>query len=382
MKHFAPLRVRLEKDLVTRVTRSLSGKGTFQVRVGQQVTPSEIIGNAVASAGFRILNLATLLSVPPREVANLLVKKMNEKIYKGELLAFKKGGLFGGSRVVTAPTDGILEFLNNKTGELRLAFFPKKVDLLAGVYGIVEELDEERGQATIKTQASRIYGMFGSGRSRDGTLHILGKKDDLVTASMIQAQYEGSILVGGGFFFKGAISVAISTGINGLITGGMDALDYRGMAGGRLSFPKKLETDVGISVIVCEGFGSVPLGDDIFKTLSEYEGKFVFIDGNKALISLPSYSSSCVERVKNTVLPPLRNDDSALDLQSAAENSELQPGLKVRIVGTSYLGEQGKLLAVDNSLTLLPSGIRSYMATVETSRRKIQVPVANLEIIM
>ena len=382
MKHFVPLRLRVEKDIVTRVTRVLKGKGSLNVKVGQQVTPDEIIGSGTISSGFRILNLSTLLSVPPNEVEKYLVRKLNQRIYKGELLAFKKGWLFSSKKIVVSPTDGVLDFLNNKTGELKIAFLPKKADLPAGVYGIVEDVDHARGQVIIRTLASRVYGMFGSGRARDGTLHILGKADSLVSKEEIQTKYDGQILVGGSLFFKDTISAAISTGVSGMITGGINAEDYKGMAGGRLVFPKKLDNDIGISVVVCEGFGSVPVGSDIFEILSEYEGKFVFIDGNKALISFPSFSSASLTKIKNTKLLPLQRNELGEFGGYSMETQELKVGLKVRIVGNSCLGEQGKVVSIDDSLTLLPSGVKNYLVTVETSRRKLQVPVANLEAIM
>ncbi len=382
MKHLAPARLRIEKDVVTRVARVLVGKGVLNVSVGQQVTPPEIIGMATMSAGFRTLELSTLLSVSPQEVEKLLVKKIGQRIYKGELLAFKKGWLIGGKKVLTSPTDGVIDFLNNKTGEIKIAFLPKKVNLPAGVYGIVEVVDKERGQVIIRTQVTRIYGMFGSGRPRDGILHILGKKDGLISKSAIQTKYDDCVLVGGSLFFKDAISASISAGVNGIITGGIDAKDYKGMAGGRLVFPKKLDNDIGTGVVVCEGFGSVPIGTDIFEILSGYEGKFVFIDGNKAVISLPSPLSSSLVKIKNTKLPELQNNDLVSDTNHIKGDLELKFGLKVRIVGNSYLGEQGKLVAVNDSLTLLPSGARDCLATVETARRKIQVQVANLEVMV
>ncbi|MDP3758791.1 MAG: hypothetical protein Q8Q86_03655, partial [Candidatus Daviesbacteria bacterium] len=318
--------------------------------------------------------LSKLLSVPPHDVEKLLVGKMHQRIYKGELLALKKGWLLGGKKLITAPTDGVLDFLNTETGELRINLLSKNEKLPAGVYGIVEVVDEERGQVIIRTQVCRIHGMFGSGHSRDGTLHILRKQDDLIGKNEIQTNYEGYVLVGGSLFFKDTISAAISSGVSGLISGGIDVRDYRGMAGGRLVFPRKLDNDIGISVVVCEGFGLIPIGDDIFKVLSEYDGKFVFIDGNNGVISLPSPHSSSLVKVKGTKL-------SDSEIFQSKDMMELKIGLKVRIVGNSYPGEQGKLAAVDDSLTLLPSGLRACLATIETARRKLQVPVANLEII-
>lgn len=382
MKHFAPVKIRVEKDVVTRVRRSLKGRGQLNVKIGQQVTPDVIIGSFITSAGFRTLNLSVELSVPPQDVEKFLARKMGQRIYKDELLAHKKGGFLGGKKVVIAPADGVLDFLNTKTGELRIAFLPKRIDLPAGVYGIVEAVDVQRGEVVMRTQVSRVHGVFGSGRLREGILHILNKKDVLASKDLIQARYEDHILVGASLFFKEMISVAISLRLSGLITGGLNARDYKGMAGGHLVFPKRTENDIGTSIVVCEGFGAVPIGNDILEILSECEGRFVFIDGNQALINLPSPSSSSLSKVKSTSLPQIQSSDLSVNTKHLEGVSELQPGLKVRIAGNSYLGEQGKLLAVNDSLTLLPSGIKTYLATVETLRRKIQVPVANLEIIL
>jgi len=57
-------------------------------------------------------------------------------------------------------------------------------------------------------------------------------------------------------------------------------------------------------------------------------------------------------------------------------------GMRVRVVGNSYLGEQGKVLAIDQAETLLPSGIKAFLLTLETATRKIKVPVANCEVIL
>ncbi len=380
MKHYAHFRVRVVRDVISRIHRSLKGKGQIFVSEGREVTPDEIIGEAFVPSGFRTLNLSTLLSVAPGEVEKYLAAKLGQRIYKDELLAFKKGALFWGKKVVVVPTDGILDFINPKTGEVRMTFLPKKQKLPSGVYGIVELVDKNRGLVIIRTQVSKIYGMFGSGKLRDGTLQFLGKREDLIGQNVISARLRDSILVGGSLIFKDAISAAISAGINGIITGGINAKDFRGMAGGRLTFPRRLENDIGVSIVVCEGFGSIPIGEDIYQILSEYEGKFVSLDGNKSAINLPSFESSSITRVKNTKLPPIK--EGALDI-NILENEvcELTLGMKVRVVGNAFAGNLGKLVDLDQSETLLPSGIKTFLATIETKRRKIKLPVANIEVI-
>ena len=387
MNHLIPQRLRIERDLIARVKRVLKGKGQLNVGLGAQVSPSDIIGTSHVSSGFRTLNLSELLSVGAGEINKYLKKQIGQRVYRDELLAYKEGGLFGGKKYVVSPTDGVLDYINPKSGEIRLTHLTKKVDLPAGVFGIVEAVETGRGIVIIRTQVSRIYGMFGSGRIRDGTLILLGGRDRLVNKTDISPKYEDHILVGGSLIFKDSISAAISSGVSGIITGGINAEDYRSMAGGRITFPKNLENDIGISIIVCEGFGAVPIGEDVYTLLKAYNGKFVSIEGNSGILNLPSFESKSIIRVKSTKLPPISDVGlSPKDSEVAAEEKvvgvgELKVGKLVRVVGNTYGGEQGKVLAIDDRVSLLPSQVKAFLITIETKRRKIQLPVANLELI-
>lgn len=379
MKILAPLRLRVEENTITRVNRRLIGTGSINAKVGQEVTPADIIGSSEAPSGFRTLNLATLLSVSPTEAKKYLRRGLGQRIYKGELLAYKDSWLFGKRKIVTAPTDAILDFINEQTGELRLSFLPIKTALPAGVYGIIEHIDNLRGVVSIRTQVSRVYGIFGTGRMRDGILRILSRREDLVRADMIRTGVGGEqIIVGGSLVYKDAISSAISSGVNGIITGGINAEDYKNINGGRLSFSPKLENDIGISIVVTEGFGSLPIGMDIYKVLNLYNGKFVFVDGNKAVISLPSFESKSMLKIRSTSLP---QEFDAVLTGEYLQTSQMSAGLNVRIIGDYFMGEQGKVIAIDQTITALSSGVKAILATVETSFRKIKVPVNNLEII-
>ncbi len=378
MNFSAPLRVRIERDVIVRIQRNLKGKGAVSVALNQQVAPADIIATSQISKGFRTLNLAQLLNVSPGEAAKYLKKSIGQRVYKDELLALKSNWL-NGKKVVTSPADGVFDFLNPKTGEVRLVFLPKKEDMPAGVYGVVEEVDALRGQIMIRTKATIIHGIFGSGRIRDGVLQIIGKRDQLIEKTAITIRPEEQILVGGSLVFKDAIQAAIYAGVSGIITGGINAKDYKDIAGGKLVFPKKIENDIGTSIIVCEGFGSIPIGFDIYQTLEMFNSRFVSIDGNAGMIILPSFESSSIEKVKKTKLQPIQKNTLGTH---SYDFVDLKIGQNTRIVGNSYQGEQGKIIALDFTETLMPSGIKTYMATIETSRRRIQVPVANIEVIL
>lgn len=381
MNFYSPLRIRIEKDVVVRINRKLKGKGQIIVSEGQEVQPGDLIGTAQVSSGFRNLNLSYLLNVSPKDLGKYLQKSLGQKIYKGELLAYKSSFL-GGKKVIASPTDGILDFINSKTGEIRLSFLPKKEELPAGFYGVVDGVDPKKNEVMIRTQASLIHTMFGSGSVREGILRIIGKRDELITGSLISPKYDGNILLGGSLIFKDAIVSAISCGVNGIITGGINAKDYRGMAGGRLIFPKKLENDIGISIVVCEGFGSISIGEDIYEILAKHDGKYVSIDGNKRVIYLPSFEGKSMIRIRSTSLGLPKEQNLINYDEDTDQILQARVGVKVRIIGSSFPGEQGRLLYIDKTKTLLPSNVEAFMATVETKRRKIQVPVANLEIIL
>ncbi len=115
--------------------------------------------------------------------------------------------------------------------------------------------------------------------------------------------------------------------------------------------------------------------------LSRYDGRYVSVDGNAALIYLPSFESNSIIKVRSHQLPPLPDDNlTALDEQPK-QIVAIKNGMQVRIIGNSYAGWQGKVKALDQSETVLPSKIKTFLATVETKTRKIKIPVDNLEVI-
>jgi len=91
-------RLRIEKDIVTRVHRTLKARGQLNISLGQEVAPDDIIGSCWVSSGFRILNLSQALSVSPAEAKKYLRREIGQKIYKGELLAFKEQGFLSGKK--------------------------------------------------------------------------------------------------------------------------------------------------------------------------------------------------------------------------------------------------------------------------------------------
>ncbi len=375
---FTSSRVRVKKDAVIRVKRSLpQGKGRISIMTGQEVSPGDIIGEGQSSAGFRSFNLAHELRVSPKQALRFLKRPLGQIIYQGELLAAREV-LFGLRRkIFLSPVDGLVDYYDEGSGILRIKLLPKVSKLASGVYGIVEEINPTTGTILIKTVASIIYGVFGSGREREGIIRVLGRPDELISSRQITEQMRGQIVVGGSLVFQEALEQAISSRVVGIISGGTNSCDYRSMVGGDWNLFKKHWSDVGLTLMVTEGFGSIPIGDDIFELLQEYDRRFGIMDGNRARLILPSGDPNSIALVRRTRLPVSTTVEPALDIDLAA----LQVGGLVRLVSPPGVGRQGKIVAIDETPTLLPSGLKSTLVTVSTQMAKFRVPYQNLEII-
>lgn len=376
---YANKRTRIEKDLVTRIHRYLPGDGRITVQVNQELVPQDIIGVSTQKAGFRTINLAAELNVAPNEIKKYLQKPIGQTIFQGELLALKPSSLFQKQAVVVAPGDSMVDFVDENTGNVRLNFIQKNSEVPSAVFGVVEKIEKETGRLTIRTQVTKVHGVLGSGKIRDGVIKLLGKRGDLITPEQVRFMHTDSIVVGGALIYKKAIYNALAVGVSGIITGGINAKDYIALSGGTLGVSKLYGTDVGVSVFVSEGFGSIPIGLDVYEILEQNAGKYGIIDGNKSEIILPTYDPSCMAKVRGTRLPTLAESD--LIKIDDVEAVELKVGYKVRVIAGAAMGEQGSVSFIDQSPSVIASGIRNFLITIETRTRKIKVPYANVEVI-
>jgi hypothetical protein len=370
----ANLRPRIRSNRATHIRRKLVGNGKISVVVNQEISSSDILGQSARNAGFFSVKIAKLLGVDPEEGAKYLQRPIGSKIYKGELLGLKSS-LFG-KKFVTAPTDGILDFYDPDKGELRLKSLPKVIPLTSGVYGIVDAVNHQTGEILIKAMVTEITGVLGIGGERGGVLSIINNSSGLLSQRQITADMSNHIIVAGSLILSEGLKKAVECGVYGIITGGLNARDYKAMSG-NLDPSQKMGADPGISIVATEGFGSLPIGDDIVKVVSKSNGKYVFLSGNSARLLLPSTDPDSIMALRKVILPQRNEVEGSLDLSLG----EIKVGNRVRIIWAPFAGFQGKVVGIDKTLSVLPSGISTYLLTVETKLRKIRVPYPNVELI-
>ena len=377
MTHLANFRPRIVPDIITLIVRELPGDSSISAQVGQEVSPSDVLGLAVTTAGFRMINLAKKLEVNPKDAGKFLQKEIGKAVFLGEILGLKKG-IF--KKTFISPIDGILESYDPQTGNLKLSYLPLRQRISAATFGIIMRVDQERRRIVIKTQATQILGLLGSGQVREGNLAFIGARGSLTDVSRIIPKLTDHIVISGGLIYKEALRAAVAISVRGIITGGINAVDFKSISGGLLTSGRNVSTDVGLSLVVIEGFGTIPIGEDIFSVLVRYNDKFVVVDGNRARLLLPSFDPNCLQKVRTTALP--EHEEMVLlrpSIEPVAE--QLKLGMSLRVVAPPFLGVQGKLIGIDTTATKLPSGIQVYLLTIETKSRKIKVPLPNVEII-
>lgn len=369
----ANFRTRINLSKVVHIKRTLGGKGKIFVSKNEEVKPSDILGKVILTSGFIVINIAKKLEIDPKKGLKFIKKGLDRKISKGETLASKSGL---NSKTIKSPTNGFIENYNFETGELRIQTLSQEKTLTSEVWGIVDEIDKVQGEITIKTMVREVFGIFGSGKERSGILNILGSRANFASASQIKPALRQQILILGGTISEDVLKKAVGFGITGIVTGGMNASDYKAIINS-VDPRSKVGSDIGMSLFATEGFGNIPISEDIFGILKKYQGKFVVIHGNTARLLLPSNEKDSILSLRKVSIPFTKVATIAPQLGFR----EIRIGAKVRLIGGRIMGATGIVRRVDKTITKLESGISTYLITVETSSKLIKIPYTNVELI-
>lgn len=370
----ANFRVRINPNTCIIIRRKLEGRGNITANIRDEVKPDDVLGRSLISGGFSSINIANRLAVSPKEAFRYLQRPIGSKIFGGELLAMKKQ-LFG-KKVVTAPTDSLIDSYNDRSGELRLKYLPKEVPLTASVYGVVEQINKYTGEVLIKSIVTEVFGMLGAGHERSGILHLSGSASELVQPNQIIEKYKDFIVVVGGLIYGENLRKAVTIGVKGLIAGGINFSDFRSV-GGKILTKSDRPSDVGITLLATEGLGPIKVGDDIYNLLKQFDGRFVFLSGTETKIVLPSLSQDSILSCRKYSFP----DVSKVDHRPELRVDTIKMGSTVRIIWPPFMGYQGKVVAIDQTPTVLKSGASTFLITVATTFQRIKVPFPNVELI-
>ena len=365
---FAP-GLQISSKIVLRRRRELPLAGQVLVRVGDTVSGDQIVARAELEGDLRIVRVAEAIGISAEDVGNRAKVAVGDNVTEGQTLAEMRG-LWGLCRsTVVSPMSGRIEFISSSTGHVGVRAAPRTLELSAYVSGSVVEVEAGRS-VIIETTATFVQGIFGVGGERIGRLVVLPVDPaEKVTESHIPAMCEGAVLVGGHSPSYEALSLAASRGAVGFVTGSVDDAVLRSYIGYDLGVALTGDEAVPMSLIITEGFGSIPMSTRIIATLTPVSGSKVSINGATQV-------RAGAQRPEVIVWVTAGVNDAVHDSPKV-----LEIGARVRLIRVPYFGSRGTVSELPHELRQLETGA---MARVLCARLDdgidVVVPRANVEL--
>jgi len=352
--------------------RTLPLKGDVVVELNAAVKPDDVVARTFLPGEVHPLNVANILNIPPEDVPACMLKREKDPIKKAELIAETKG-LFGVFKSrVTATVDGTIEMISGVTGQVLQRAKPVPVEVQAYVRGRIENVIEAEG-VVVATQGALVQGIFGIGGETFGRLQMAcTSASDVITADMISDEHRGTVLVGGSLVTGDALKKAISAGVKAVVVGGFDDKDLRTFLGRDLGVAITGSEELGITLVVTEGFGRIDMAERTFQLLKSRQGMEASVNGATQIRA-------------GVIRPEVIIPGEQLSSESEAPE-QTRPGLSIgtpiRMIRQPYFGRLAKVVDLPAELTVLESGSKARVLEVELDDgRHAMVPRANVELI-
>ncbi len=343
-------------------------KTAVLVKVGDRVSAETIVLRSEMPGNVQPVNVANLLQVPPQDVPHLLNKKEGDKVTKDEMIAESKGlfGLFKSQ--VKSPISGFVESISAITGQMMLREPPIPIELSAYIDGTVTSVTKER-EVTVETNGCLIQGIFGIGGEAVGVLKMIANDPgDKIDEAQIPNDCNGQILVGGALATLAAVRKAIKAHAVGFVTGGFANQDLKELLGYEQGVAITGTEQIGLTLVLTEGFGSITMADRTFQLLKKFAGKKTSINGATQIRA-------------GVIRPEVVIPHSEKSVESVHVLKGLEPGDIVRVIREPHFGKIGKVVELPSELQVLESEAKVRVMKVELNGVVVMVPRANVEVI-
>lgn len=351
--------------------RMLPLPGRVSVNVGDRVRSDQTVARAELPGKVFPINLANQLSVAPSEIKDYLVKKECDVIEKDEILAENKPLIKWFKTEIRSPVAGTIESISSVTGQVLLREPPRVLQLLAYVDGTIVETVPQQG-VVVETTCSLVQGIFGIGGETSGEIAMAAKThDEPLTPGHFNSAMKGKVVVGGSFLSSDAMSRAKAVGVAGLVVGGIHDEDLRALLGYDLGVAITGTEQVGFTLILTEGFGTIPMAAKTFRLLSAHVGR-------KASISGATQIRAGV--IRPEIIIPRGETTGGMSAQSSREGIRI--GDPVRIIRDPLFGRIGEVSALPSELTKIPTESEVRVLEVMFSDgKRVVIPRTNIEVI-
>jgi hypothetical protein len=359
---------------VLRRERKLPLAGKVVVEMGRKVEAETVVARTELPGNVQTVNAANMLGVLPEDVADCLTVPVGSAVKKGQPFAESRSffGLFR-SRCV-APVDGTLESLSAVTGQAIVREAPIPVEVDAYVDGTVVEVHEGQG-VTIETRGTFIQGIFGVGGETSGLLHVCVKgPGEALTEAHVGEDARGKVLVGGSHVSTKVLRHAIQKGARAVVVGGFDDHDLREFLGYDLGVAITGSEEKGITLIVTEGFGEIPMANRTFELLQACEGRKVSVSGATQIRA---------GVLRPEIVAPRLEESAPQEAEGGGgEAGGRALGSPIRVIRQPYFGRLGRVASLPPELIALETEAKVRVLEVDFGNgSKVLLPRANVEMI-
>jgi hypothetical protein len=366
--------LRVSRQTEIKNERRLPLKGEVLVKVGDAVKAEDIVARTELPGNVQTVNVANRLSILPEDVERHMLARVGEWVEEGQDLAESRSffGLFK-SRC-RMPVSGTIESVSDITGQVIVREKAIPVEVNAYVDGEVAEVYPNEG-VLVRTNATFVQGIFGIGGEAIGILEVVaGTGEEVLEPTVIDSSHRGKILLGGSLVTIEALRKAREAGVRGVIVGGIGDADLRTILGYDLGVAITGSEEIGLSLVVTEGFGRMSMAQRTFDLLASRRGM-------KTSISGATQIRAGVIRPE-VVIPLDSREGGAAREKGDAPSTGLVVGSPIRVIREPYFGSIGRVTELPAELQKLESEamVRVLAVEFEDGARAI-IPRANVELI-
>jgi hypothetical protein len=259
------------------------------------------------------------------------------------------------------------------TGQVLLRGLPIPVEVKAYLHGEVLEVVPREG-VVVACIGAFVQGIFGIGGETFGTLHVaVPDNTTVLNLKLISADMAGKVVVGGSLVTADALKKAIQVGVKGIVVGGFDDKDLRDFLGYDIGVAITGSEEIGLTLVVTEGFGQINMAQKTFDLLKAHEGEIACINGATQI-------RAGVIRPE-VVIPAL--DQEQIGTKYTQQTMEgLAVGSPVRVIRHPHFGRLGTVVGLPSALQRLESESKARVLEVEFNPGdRAVIPRANVEMI-
>ncbi|MGH8014558.1 MAG: hypothetical protein ACREBV_00005, partial [Candidatus Zixiibacteriota bacterium] len=363
--------LKVTENQIVKKNRILPLKGKVTVKVSDNVEPDDVVAETHLPGNVVPLNVANILGIPPEDLSMVMTKKEGDAIKQGEQIALKRSFIKWFNKGCNATIEGKIESISHVTGQVLLRGLPIPVQVKAYIIGKVLEVLPSEG-VVVGCQASFVQGIFGIGGETHGNIQIaVPNSTSVLSEELIKEDMIDKVIVGGSLVTAGALKKAIKVKAKGIVVGGFDDKDLRDFLGYDIGVAITGSEEIGITLVVTEGFGQINMAQKTFDLLKKHEGQMACINGATQIRA---------GVIRPEVVTPKSREVSASQESSAAGMHGLEGGSPIRVIRHPHFGKLGKVVSLPPQLQKLESESSARVLEVEfENSSKAIVPRANVE---